>query len=493
MSLGFYKNQLGATLLEMILVLSLLAVGTLMALWDKQVEMEQQKAKIVGFKINQYNGAVRSYIAKNPDLIAAVKSGTTWLKNTSCGGPLTVGSEYLPCDFPTATVAAPIPFGMLSFNTSIDVTGTGSSKRITATTTTGQFSVPRGNVIEVRSDLAGIAALTAASATQTGFTNNGSGGLTPAGAGTDSSYKSNPLDGRITMITSNKADNDVWLRTDGGNKMHAPLRFDATDPLNRQIEGASRIQNLASDVLFLGTASGVAPATASRVVVDTNTEIIGTLRVRNSLTVDNGATVTGNVQATGNVNAGASVTAAGNVNANGSVWAAGNVSANASVTAAGNVTAGGAMVSQLYYDANNTGYYVDPASTSQLNAINSNSINNAGPIVSNGRIYSNEYIQLSGYAAEGNWCASNGLIGRDGAGKTLSCQNNVWQSNSGGAPSCVSITIPGYAANDVTTYACPASYTKVGWDTTGENWRNSSTPGLIIGKNDWAVIFCCKF
>ncbi|PMW27263.1 shufflon system plasmid conjugative transfer pilus tip adhesin PilV, partial [Pseudomonas sp. FW305-3-2-15-A-R2A1] len=68
----------------------------------------------------------------------------------------------------------------------------------------------------------------------------------------------------------------------------------------------------------------------------------------------------------------------------------------------------------------------------------------------------------------------------------------VWKSNSRPA-SCIAITIPGYSTNDVTTYACPFGYAKVGWDTTGSGWRNSSTAGVIIGQNDYATIFCCQF
>lgn len=55
------------------------------------------------------------------------------------------------------------------------------------------------------------------------------------------------------------------------------------------------------------------------------------------------------------------------------------------------------------------------------------------------------------------------------------------------------LNIPGYSSNDVTTYSCPAGYTKLGWDTTGQGWRSSSTPGLIIGQNDYATVFCAKF
>lgn len=116
-----------------------------------------------------------------------------------------------------------------------------------------------------------------------------------------------------------------------------------------------------------------------------------------------------------------------------------------------------------------------------------------GSVQSLGRASFGEYLQVDGIATEGGGCSPNGLIGRNAAGLTLSCQSGVWKSNGGGTPSCTALTIPGYVANDVTTYACPVGYTKIGWDTTGQNWRGASTPGIIIGENDYATIFCCQF
>ncbi|MFH7345191.1 type 4 pilus major pilin [Pseudomonas syringae pv. tagetis] len=90
-------------------------------------------------------------------------------------------------------------------------------------------------------------------------------------------------------------------------------------------------------------------------------------------------------------------------------------------------------------------------------------------------------------------CAANGMVGRTSTGRSLSCDNQVWVVNGSSAPTCTAKTINGYDANDATTYSCPVGYTKVGWDTTGSGQRNSSTPGIVIGQNDYATIFCCQF
>lgn len=50
----------------------------------------------------------------------------------------------------------------------------------------------------------------------------------------------------------------------------------------------------------------------------------------------------------------------------------------------------------------------------------------AGALQSGGRTTVGEYLQLNGVATEGTGCGPNGLVGRNAAGLTLSCQNGVW-------------------------------------------------------------------
>lgn len=403
-----FQQQRGVTLLEMILVMALLAITTIMGFESQQVELEQAQARAVGLKISQYNNAVRSLIAKTPNLASGQKIGSAWLKNMECGGPLPKGDEFLPCDFPSATVADPIKYGLLSINSTIDVSGSGSDRRITVTTVTTPFTVVESTRLKVRSDLSGVAAITAASSSQMGYT-DGSQGLSPYAVGTDSSYNSNPTDGRITMVASNKAENDVWLRTDGGNKMHANLQFDNPDPLRRQIVGASRIQNFAGQMLYLGSPSGIAAVWGSGVVVDANTEIIGDVLIRRTLNVQSDASVSGSALVEGNVSA------------------RGNVGAN------GNVTAGTAISGQIFYDANNTTYYLDPDKYSNLANLQTKSLYNTGVMTSIGRITANEYVDLNGIAYLGQACGKRGLIASDANGKTLSCQDGVWKASGGGS------------------------------------------------------------
>jgi len=123
------------------------------------------------------------------------------------------------------------------------------------------------------------------------------------------------------------------------------------------------------------------------------------------------------------------VTASNNVSAGNNVTAGQNVTAGANVTANGNVTAGNAVLAQIFYDSNNTAYYVDPNNTSNIASLRSAYINNAGTINSAGRISTGEYLQVGGVAVEGTGCAPSGLVGRTYDGKLLSCQSGLWAAN----------------------------------------------------------------
>jgi prepilin-type N-terminal cleavage/methylation domain-containing protein len=466
------QKRHGFTLLELILVIGLMSVLTLLSFYEKQTDLEQARARQVGGYLYQYNNAVRSALAQGLIPNTTTKLGTAWLKNSTCGGVLAVGSEYLPCDFPAATTIDPIKFGRLSLSTAVIVSGTAPAKKYQATTMTSPFTlVSSFGIAKVRADLAGVASLSAAAALTSGFQVGASSGLSPYTATTDSSYKTDPLSGVITIVASNTASNDVWLRTDGGNKMHATLNFDAANPVDRMILGASSIQNFAGQVLRIGNGSGLTPVTGAGVVIDSTTEVLGDFKVRRTLSVDNGISVTGDVNATGTVRAGGNLEANGHAIVQGSVVAQGDVTSNSSMSAAGNVTAGGALVSQIFYDSNNMGYYVDPHATSNVNTVNATgNLNAAGNvsaggavfgqlfydsnntgyyvdphatsnlnslysnyIASNGRVRAGEFLELSGIATEGGGCAPNGLVGRDVKGSLLSCQWGVWQSSSAAA------------------------------------------------------------
>jgi type II secretory pathway pseudopilin PulG len=429
------RAQRGVTLIEMILVIGLMAMMTILTFYEKQSDFEQARAKVVGGLIFQYNNAVREALAKNIPASSANYAGSAWLKSSACGGMLTPGQEYLPCDFPLATVTNPVPFGNLSFTTIVAVSGTPPNRTFTATTSTSAFSVgDAGTGMKVRADLSGLAVLAAASAVGTGV-QSVSGGASPIAATTDSHFNSDPLTAVMTFTASNTASSDVWLRTDGSNSMHKTLNFDGAAFADRQITGASRIQNIAGQALFLGAGSGLTAVTGSGLIVDTDAEILGSFRVRNILLVDGATNLGSTLNVSGNTSMGGTLAVSGAVTTGSTITAGGNVYAPIYVdsndgnyyvdpngTSRQNAVLANTSYASVFYDINNPGYYVQPSGATRLNGIWANGI------VDYGNLEVGQFLQLDAVSTQGLGCAPNGLVSRDALGGLLSCTNGAWAS-----------------------------------------------------------------
>lgn len=417
------KHQRGFTLVELLLVAGLASIVAAASFSAKQADLEQAQAAQVGAILAQYGNALRAYASQESSPSLGSKEGTAWLKNSSCGGAFAIGKEYLPCDFPSATVSDPIRFGKLSLSTTVESAGTAPNTRVTVSAVSSSFYASSKGALTQRSDLAGISALAAASSLNANPGGSATGeGASLASATSQVSYKANPLTATIDIIASSSPNNDIWIRTDGSNASHASLEFDASAPGNREIQGLSRIQNIAAGVLTLGQPSGISSVTGAGVVVDANAEIVGSARVRGTLSVDNGVAVTGNIIASNQVTANNNLSALANISAGQSITAGDSVQAN------GNVQAGGAMLAQIYYDSNNTGYYFDPNGTSNLNALQSQTIYNTQSLSSAGRLKTNEFFQLGATAVEGTACYQNGLSAKSPTGAALSCTSGIWSS-----------------------------------------------------------------
>ena len=438
------RSQKGFTLIELILVLALMSFIALLNFLEKQTDFEQARARAVGGLIFQYNNAVRSALAQDLSTVTSgTYQGSGWLKSSSCGGQRTPGKELLPCDFPMATSISPIPFGRLEFTTNVVVTGTSPNLKFTATTSTSPFIVGEiGDNFKVRADLAGIAVLAAASAMNSGYQSAAGGGITPYSATTDARYNSEPLTARMTFVASNNAYNDVWLRTDGSNRMHASLQFDGASPSDRSIIGASSIQNLAGQAIRIGNGSMLTPATSYGVIVGAGAEVLGDFRVRNTVTVDgaasfqSGVSVAGNVSATGRVT-GDTIYGKRFVDTeNTSYWIDPNSASvfnsifASGVTVTGNVTvsnmvAANNFLGKIFVDQDDLNYYVKPNATTSLHTVTSKTL------TTQGRITAGELVEIKGVANSGAPCSPNGLVGREADGSILSCVSGAWKGAGG--------------------------------------------------------------
>lgn len=430
------RREIGVTLIEMIMVLALVAVATMLSFYEKQTDLEQARARQVGGLLYQYNNAVRARIAKGDITTPQNNVGSAWLKNSSCGGPFAIGKEYLPCDFPAADTTDPISFGRLTLASAVTVTGTAPTRKIKAITTSTPFTLYSQGIPTVRADLSGLATLSAAAALMSGY-QSGVTGLSPLTATTDSSYKSDPMTAKMTMVASNTADSDVWLRTDGGNSMHANLNFDSSDPSNRMIMGASRVQNMAGQVLHLGSGTALTPVTTAKVVVDSNAEILGDFRIRQNANIDGSVNAQGAVNGqTGNFTSSVN---SGQGNFTGVVNALAVISSHQ-------------VEGTTFIDADDRTYQMKPAATSTLRDIN---VKNSGTIKYltsdevgvNSALSVNGYIYLNGRANLGWGCLTNGQMGSDATGKILSCQGGIWSGNGFSVSSPVVLAAVGFTPN----------------------------------------------
>lgn len=453
------KNaQSGYTLIELILVIGLMSAMTMVSFMDKSRDMEVSQARVVGGLLYQYNNAARAWLSNNVGSSYQVQKGSAWLKHTSCDGGLSA-IGYLPCEFPLATVASPIKFGNLALESSINTSGSGQNMITAITTTTSPFTLT-GN--RLRSDLAGVATLVAAA-----------GGLdssTPTLMASDGRYGSDPATGVITMVASNNASNDAWLRTDGSNTMKANLRFEESNTSDRrEVHNVSRIRNIANEILYLGNSGGATAPTRQWVLVDADEDIKGQLVISNEANLQNGIDVTkGDVKLQSG-----SLIASGSVSAGVDVKAEQNVTAGTNVTAGADVVAGNNLIAMAFYDSKNTAYFVDPSLESKLN-----NLSTAGTITSAGRIKAGEFLELGQAVANGGGCERQGLVSVDSSGKLMSCQGGTWQGQGSiGSPVRVSGSSLGAWSICTMNYASGNSKKLT---TSGGNWYYSGSGTQIV-------------
>lgn len=278
------SRQNGFTLIEMILVIGLMSVATMITFYEKKLDMEQTQARSTGVKLYEYNNAVRAWLSQNVGAANGLRpAGSAWLKPVTCPGG-TSPIAYLPCNFPDMTLGSPMRFGQIAVQSDVITTGVAPNQITTVTTKTlGGFTVLNGASPTLRTDLAGLASVVAAA--------GGVNSVSPMLASTDGSVTSDPSNGIITMEASNNGATDAWLRTDGSNTMNSNITYKATNPTNmRELTNVSRVQSLASEILYLGGVGSL--AAGQSVVVAANQSVNGVLTVDNLMSNPTGMAVT---------------------------------------------------------------------------------------------------------------------------------------------------------------------------------------------------------
>lgn len=239
------KYQSGfALLLELVLVLSIASSYAGYQLYVKERERSSTRAMEAGRQLQALSFSVMRYISEQgPATPVGNYTDVLFLKDASCGG--TAAEDYLHCNFiDTNTFNS-------AYTTDITVSGT---------TVTAVVSIPWPFYMgETSSRLAGIIRLTAASFLPD--TNQ------PA-AQTFATYSLDTVNERVVATISTSTNNDIWLRTDGSNKMNADANL-----------GGNDIYNL--NTLYGGATA--TPSLADSVVVGSNLNVAGIITVNDSL------------------------------------------------------------------------------------------------------------------------------------------------------------------------------------------------------------------
>lgn len=244
------KNQQGYTaLLSLLLALSIgAALMVTHARW-KDREIRQTRTEIEGRALAQFGVGLRGVLAavqSSPGLMpAGAQIGVDWLKAPACGGlPTNPPAGFLPCTFTGET------WGPLYSTT---FTRNAATNFVEARTS---FLVPvhGGNpqTQPIMAEWVAEVALAQQTVAANGMfytvwanvpVNSADAGNKALPPGADA--------GRVLMVANNAPSNDIWLRTDGTNRMLADLNFGGNSAVNlnhidmagdADIDGRVRIQ-----------------------------------------------------------------------------------------------------------------------------------------------------------------------------------------------------------------------------------------------------------
>ena len=369
------KSQAGSTLIELIFVVAILAVGSILAFESQTADLQSNAAKDAGVHLRTYGKAVQKWVNDHPGT-SGTFNGTKWLKPFKCGG-LAPAPGYLDCSFFAADatdVANPDPIrpGGLTLSTIVSTSASATQKETRAVTTTSPYYANN----QERADLAGIAAISAAVGNS--YDRSSFGTVT-----------SNPQQARIILTTLRTDNSDIWLKLDGSNALNANLSFDGVNPLSRRILGASSIQSAPGQPLILGSETGIPFAISPSLVVDSDTEILGRLL------------------ADGGIDSSASI-----------VIQSGSVS----------IPQGDLLTKQGFSTSASSPYVANPAGVSKLKNLTTEGLvrlNGDTDIPAASR--PDSFLQIKATYVELSGCFEDGQAGTDNEGNLMSCQFGIWR------------------------------------------------------------------
>lgn len=219
------RLQTGSFLLEAMFALAIMTSVTVLYVRMADHKAKATRAEIEGEALGQFAVGLRGFVANaqsDPALIPGGEmTGVNWLKSPACGGIASNPAEgYVPCNFTGQT------FGSLYRSR---FTYDATTNAIEART---DFIVPTVGDGPRNSILLADRVVETANSQQT-LANNGMFYVayanvppTAMGVATGAAIADpGPDAGRVVMVVNNAPSQDIWLRTDGTNKMLANLNM----------------------------------------------------------------------------------------------------------------------------------------------------------------------------------------------------------------------------------------------------------------------------
>lgn len=223
------RSQHGyAMILAMIFAAAMFAA--MIVAWARWIEVRsrQEFAEIEANALAQWGVGLRGIVAAiqaNPALLPGPQAGVNWLKAPACGGlPTNPPAGYVPCEFTGGSLGA-------SYQTTI--TRNPVTNFIEARTS---FVVPVLNgdpgTRPIIAERLAEAALRQQSSPLNGMFYSVWANV-PINATAEGNKALPPADpGRVLMLAQNSPANDIWLRTDGTNRMLADLNVGGNSLVN---------------------------------------------------------------------------------------------------------------------------------------------------------------------------------------------------------------------------------------------------------------------
>ncbi|HIA5805006.1 TPA: shufflon system plasmid conjugative transfer pilus tip adhesin PilV [Escherichia coli] len=408
------KIKKGFSLLELTLVLGVGTMVAFMKFQDMKNEQESIMASAVGQQMKQIGEAVNGYINIRYDKLSTLSNAAG---TGTDPGPRTCSGSVCEITYQTLINEGLLPSTYTGTNANkssyriiLKRDGTSPYFVINGLITTSTAWIEGG---KTRYDLLGNAMQTAG--IDSGMTRTTSNAFGYGGQWTENSSNFNNITivGQLAYrVGFNSALYSIYLRRDGTLPM--------TGNLNMGGKNINNVQDITAD----GTID--ASYLKSMRLYVTNESDLGTLTTRGRASIGGDLNVSGiaslqkSLYATSYIQTGSYIKANGDITSNSALKGL-SVSSSYNIDSVyGKIQAGGDAMptkSKAYLDSDGSIYA-------------SGNINGQ-TIISNGRLTSDEFIQINGVSTVGAGCSPNGLVGRDVSGGILSCQSGVWRRNAG--------------------------------------------------------------